>query len=30
MYWDALTASGIFVSVLLSLAMMYLSRLARE
>lgn len=30
MYWDALTASGVFVSVLLSMTMLYLSRLARQ
>ena len=30
MYWDALTVSGVFVSIVLSMAMIYLSRLSRQ
>lgn len=30
MYWDALTVSGVFVSVVLSMAMFFLSRLSRQ
>ena len=30
MYWDALTASGVLVSVVLFMAMLYLSRLSRQ
>lgn len=29
MYWDALTASGVIISIVLSVAMLYLSRLSR-
>jgi hypothetical protein len=30
MYWDALTVSGVFVSVVLSVTMLFLSRLSRQ
>ncbi len=30
MYWDALTASGVIISIVLSVAMLYLSRLSRQ
>ena len=30
MYWDALTAAGVFISVLLSITLIYLSQLARQ
>lgn len=30
MYWDALTAAGVFTSVLLSITLIYLSQLARQ
>ena len=30
MYWDALTVSGVFVSIVLSMAMLYLSRQSRQ
>lgn len=29
MYWDALTVSGVIISIVLSVAMLYLSRLSR-
>jgi len=30
MYWDALTVSGVFVSIVLTMASLYLSRLSRQ
>ena len=30
MYWDALTVSGVFVSIVLFMAMLFLSRLSRQ
>ena len=30
MYWDALTAAGVFAAVLLSITLIYLSQLARQ